>query len=95
GALFLDEGFGTLSGDPLSAAIVALQNLGQEDPSGKLLGIITHVEPVINAFDLKMEAKKIRKRSVLTGPGVTRIMDEEKKEEKRGRKKKAEPETTS
>ena len=95
GALFLDEGFGTLSGDPLSAAIVALQNLGQEDPSGKLLGIITHVEPVIHAFDLKMEAKKVRKRSVLTGPGVSRIVDDEKKEEKRGRKKKAEPETTS
>ena len=69
-ALFLDEGFGTLSGAPLMDAINALKRLGS---TGKMLGIITHVEAVIREFDLRMEAKKVRKSSTLTGPGVSRI----------------------
>ena len=68
-ALFLDEGFGTLSGEPLRNAITSLKRLGA---TGKLLGIITHVEDVIKEFDLKLTATKQRKTSRLSGPGVSR-----------------------
>lgn len=64
--IFLDEGFGTLSGKPLDDAIAALKKLST---TGKMLGIITHIEPVIQAFN-KIEALKSGERSVLKGPGV-------------------------
>lgn len=65
--IFLDEGFGTLSGSPLLDAINALKRLSS---TGKMLGIITHIEAVIQAFN-KIEAKKIGEKSRLYGPGVT------------------------
>ncbi|MCR5790420.1 MAG: AAA family ATPase [Lachnospiraceae bacterium] len=65
--IFLDEGFGTLSGEPLLDAINALKRLSS---TGKMLGIITHIEAVIQAFN-KIEAKKIGEKSRLYGPGVT------------------------
>ena len=65
-SIFLDEGFGTLSGQPLKDAIDALKKLSN---TGKMLGIITHVEPVIQEF-MQIEAKKIGDRSVLKGPGI-------------------------
>lgn len=68
-SLFLDEGFGTLSGDPLEEAINALRRLGI---TGKTLGIITHVERVIDSFDQKIVAKKVNGVSTLTGPGITK-----------------------
>ncbi len=40
-SLFLDEGFGTLDGDTLDIALDALDNL---NASGKMIGIISHVE---------------------------------------------------
>lgn len=64
--IFLDEGFGTLSGKPLDDAIDALKKLSN---TGKMLGIITHIDPVIQAFN-KIEAVKSGERSVLKGPGV-------------------------
>ena len=68
-SLFLDEGFGTLSGEPLFEAINALKNL-QKD--GKMLGIITHVESVINEIDQKIEVKPLSNGySRLSGDGIT------------------------
>lgn len=61
--IFLDEGFGTLSGKPLDDAIDALKKLSN---TGKMLGIITHIDPVIQAFN-KIEAVKSGERSVLKG----------------------------
>jgi exonuclease SbcC len=69
-SLFLDEGFGTLSGDPLTEAVNALKRLQN---SGKMLGIITHVDAVINEFPQKIEAvKKAGGVSELRGSGITR-----------------------
>ena len=65
--IFLDEGFGTLSGEALDEAIVALKKLGK---TGKMLGIITHIDRVIQAFN-RIEARKTGERSILEGPGVT------------------------
>lgn len=68
-SLFLDEGFGTLSGDPLVEAVNALKSLQNK---GKMLGIITHVEGVINEFDQKIVASKERGGvSSLSGSGIT------------------------
>ncbi len=67
--IFLDEGFGTLSGEPLLDAINALKRLSS---TGKMLGIITHIETVIQAFN-KIEAQKIGEKSRLYGPGVTYV----------------------
>ena len=67
-SLFLDEGFGTLSGEPLTEAINALKSLRK---NGKTLGIITHVESVISEFE--QQIKVVRKsggKSVLEGNGV-------------------------
>ncbi len=65
-SIFLDEGFGTLSGHHLTAVIEALKKLSS---TGKMLGIITHVDAVIQEF-MQLEARKVGNRSILTGPGV-------------------------
>ena len=70
-SLFLDEGFGTLSGEPLTQAINALKSL---QSNGKMLGIITHIEAVIQEFDQKIEAiKKNGGVSELRGSGITNV----------------------
>ena len=70
-SLFLDEGFGTLSGELLTEAINALKNL-QKD--GKMLGIITHVQDVINEIDQRIEVKPASGgQSVLVGSGIQRL----------------------
>ena len=66
-SIFLDEGFGTLSGEPLMQAISALKKLGA---TGKTLGIITHIDAVIKEFN-NVEAVKVGKKSTLRGPGIT------------------------
>lgn len=66
-SLFLDEGFGTLSGDPLEEAINALKKLSK---TGKMLGIITHVPRVIEAFDQQIETQKSNGISSLKGSGI-------------------------
>lgn len=72
-SLFLDEGFGTLSGTPLTEAIIALKSL---QSSGKMLGIITHIDAVIREFDLTIEAKKnLTGTSELAGPGVSQVLE--------------------
>lgn len=67
-SLFLDEGFGTLSGMPLIEAVNALKSL---QSSGKTLGIITHVPDVIKEFDQKIVAEKNGGTSILKGDGVS------------------------
>lgn len=67
-SLFLDEGFGTLSGEPLERSIQALKGLATTD---KTLGIITHVERVIESFPQKIIAKKVNGVSTLCGAGIT------------------------
>jgi DNA repair exonuclease SbcCD ATPase subunit len=76
--IFLDEGFGTLSGEPLNEAINALKRLST---TGKMLGIITHMEAVIQAFQ-NIEAVKHGEKSILVGPGV-RCSEAEKKKKKK------------
>lgn len=67
-SLFLDEGFGTLSGELLTEAINALKNLQKQ---GKMLGIITHVQDVINEIEQKIEVKPLALgHSVLIGSGI-------------------------
>lgn len=69
--LFLDEGFGTLDSQSLASTINMLQTQQQE--SGKMLGIITHVESLKDEFPLRIEVKKKgRGLSILEGPGVSR-----------------------
>lgn len=68
-SLFLDEGFGTLSGQYLTDAINALKQLQK---NGKVLGIITHVQDVINEFPQKIEVKPVANGfSILQGSGIT------------------------
>ncbi|MBR1722520.1 MAG: hypothetical protein IJ727_08605, partial [Treponema sp.] len=70
-SLFLDEGFGTLSGELLTEAINALKNL-QKD--GKMLGIITHVQDVIDEIDQKIEVKQAALGySVIYGSGIREV----------------------
>lgn len=67
-SLFLDEGFGTLSGELLTEAINALKNLQKQ---GKMLGIITHVQDVINEIEQKIEVKPVSLgHSMLIGSGI-------------------------
>lgn len=69
--LFLDEGFGTLDSEALASTVNMLQIQQQE--SGKMLGIITHVEALKDEFPLRIEVKKKGQgMSVLEGPGVSR-----------------------
>ena len=68
-SLFLDEGFGTLSGELLTEAINALKNLQKDN---KMLGIITHVQSVINEIDQRIAVKPVSGgHSVLIGAGIT------------------------
>lgn len=68
-SLFLDEGFGTLSGELLTEAINALKNLQKQ---GKMLGIITHVPDVISEIDQKIEVKPVALgHSILNGSGIS------------------------
>lgn len=68
-SLFLDEGFGTLSGVPLIDAINALKSLQDK---GKMLGVISHIPEVIKQFDQRIKAEpSTNGTSVLSGSGVT------------------------
>ena len=54
-SLFLDEGFGTLDNDTLEMALVALDNL---NASGKMIGIISHVEALKDRIDVQIKVEK-------------------------------------
>jgi exonuclease SbcC len=54
-SLFLDEGFGTLDADTLDSALNALDNL---HASGKMIGIISHVEALKERIPLQIKVEK-------------------------------------
>ena len=67
-SLFLDEGFGTLDGKTLEAALDTLCRIQQD---GKLIGIISHVTEVGERILTQISVKKIGGGlSVLEGAGV-------------------------
>lgn len=58
-SLFLDEGFGTLDADTLDIALNALDNL---NASGKMIGVISHIEAMKERIPVQI---KVHKRSGL------------------------------
>ncbi|MCW3113729.1 MAG: Exonuclease SbcC [Segetibacter sp.] len=54
-SLFIDEGFGTLDAETLDVAISALENL---QASGKMIGIISHVEALKERIGTQIEVSK-------------------------------------
>ena len=56
--MFVDEGFGTLSEDALSAAVKALMELSEED---RLVGIISHVDELKQRIDKKIVITQSKK----------------------------------
>lgn len=70
-SLFLDEGFGSLDSDVLNDVLTCLK---REQKNGKLLGIITHVDAVVQSIDQRIEVKPTTNgHSIICGPGVSRI----------------------
>ncbi|MEM7734872.1 MAG: SMC family ATPase [Deinococcota bacterium] len=55
GALFLDEGFGTLDSDALEAVTQVLENLSAE---GRIVGIITHVKELTERLPQRLLVQK-------------------------------------
>ncbi|CRL62511.1 Nuclease SbcCD subunit C [Proteus vulgaris] len=56
-SLFLDEGFGTLDPDTLDIALDALDSL---NASGKIIGVISHVEAMKERIPVQIKVKKSR-----------------------------------
>ncbi|MCQ4273511.1 exonuclease subunit SbcC [Pseudomonas kuykendallii] len=54
-SLFLDEGFGTLDGETLEIALDALDSL---NASGKMIGIISHVEALKERIPVQLKVSK-------------------------------------
>jgi len=63
-SLFLDEGFGTLDNDTLEIALDALDNL---NASGKMIGIISHVDTLKERIAVQIKVTK------LSGLGVSEL----------------------
>ncbi|KFC99862.1 SbcC family exonuclease [Kluyvera ascorbata ATCC 33433] len=55
-SLFLDEGFGTLDSETLDTALDALDTL---NASGKIIGVISHVEAMKERIPVQIKVKKI------------------------------------
>lgn len=62
-SLFLDEGFGTLDGETLDAALCALESLRL---SGRTIGIISHIDQLTRRIPVRIEVRK-------TGNGSSKI----------------------
>ncbi|KMT64002.1 AAA family ATPase [Catenovulum maritimum] len=54
-SLFLDEGFGTLDADTLDIALNALDNL---NASGKMIGVISHIEALKERIPVQIKVNK-------------------------------------
>jgi exonuclease SbcC len=63
-SLFLDEGFGTLDRETLDIALDALDNL---NASGKMIGVISHVDALKERIPVQIEIEK------MSGLGVSRL----------------------
>ncbi|MBL4910019.1 MAG: AAA family ATPase [Alteromonadaceae bacterium] len=55
-SLFLDEGFGTLDNDTLEIALNALDSL---NASGKMIGVISHIDTMKERIGVQIKVKKI------------------------------------
>ncbi|MBR4530784.1 AAA family ATPase [bacterium] len=67
-SLFLDEGFGTLSGPELTNVLDTLKSMQK---NGKMLGIISHLPAVIDTIDQKIEVIQVPGgHSILRGDGI-------------------------
>jgi len=55
-SLFLDEGFGTLDPDSLEIVLSALETL---QSSGKLIGIISHIEAIRERISVQIKVRKL------------------------------------
>ncbi len=65
-SLFLDEGFGTLDAETLDIALDALDNL---NASGKMIGVISHIEAMKERIPTQLKVSKS------SGVGVSRLED--------------------
>ncbi|MFT6388440.1 MAG: exonuclease SbcC [Cellvibrionaceae bacterium] len=63
-SLFLDEGFGSLDRETLDIALDALGNL---NASGKMIGVISHVDALKERMPVHIEIKK------MSGLGLSRL----------------------
>ena len=66
-SLFLDEGFGTLDNDTLEMALDALDKL---NVSGKMIGVISHIEAMKERIPVQIQVKKLH------GLGVSELSKE-------------------
>ncbi len=66
-SLFLDEGFGTLDNETLETALDALDNL---NASGKMIGVISHIDAMKERIPVQIQVKKMH------GLGVSKLADE-------------------
>ena len=63
-SLFLDEGFGTLDSETLESALNALDSL---NASGKMIGVISHIEALKERIPVQVQVKK------LSGLGISKL----------------------
>ena len=63
-SLFLDEGFGTLDRETLDIALDALDNL---NASGKMIGVISHIDALKERITVQIDIKK------MSGLGVSQL----------------------
>ncbi|NKF50386.1 hypothetical protein G3R49_07330 [Shewanella sp. WXL01] len=66
-SLFLDEGFGTLDATTLDIALDALDSL---NASGKMIGVISHVEAMKERIDVQIKVHK------MNGLGVSKLQSQ-------------------
>ncbi|MBQ7197468.1 MAG: hypothetical protein IJS40_08695, partial [Synergistaceae bacterium] len=68
-SLFLDEGFGSLDDEALS---MALEALGEVHRSGRMIGIISHVQALRERIAAQINVIPQREGvSIIEGPGVS------------------------
>ncbi|WP_415912126.1 SbcC/MukB-like Walker B domain-containing protein [Neptuniibacter sp. QD37_11] len=66
-SLFLDEGFGTLDSETLDTALDALDSL---NASGKMIGVISHIEAMKERIPVQIKVKK------MSGLGTSRLEEQ-------------------
>ncbi|MCT8986962.1 AAA family ATPase [Shewanella phaeophyticola] len=66
-SLFLDEGFGTLDSQTLDTALDALDNL---NASGKMIGVISHIEAMKERINVQVKVNK------MNGLGISKLQSE-------------------
>lgn len=70
-SLFLDEGFGTLDEDTLDTALETLAGLYQ---SGKMIGVISHVQALKERIGTQIEViPQTGGKSIISGPGCRQM----------------------